>query len=327
MDPDLFEGDMVVDEKQKQEILTNTNSFAAVRGHGRTWPFGIVWYELTPEIANNSEAKKGVMEAIAMFQKYTCVQFNNRWRFPNNLYHGYISFQKGKGGSNAQIETVKLHSSIDIQLAKPFFHCRCSSEVGYKGKGKKHVISLGAGCYYNITVMHQIMHVLGFYHEHNRPDRDNHVKINWNNIEKGYQDKFNKRSIKDVDSRKVPYDLRSIMHCAWNAFGWTLGDLTIETKDPLDKYEIGQRAHLSVSDQYQINKMYYCTQIDNFPTPGPKPYTRPPQECRNLRQDCDYMAQQLNRCKNGWKYTMNYWCKRACGFCKSPPKIKKLIPF
>lgn len=297
--PDLFEGDMVVDEKQKQEILTKTNSFAAVRGHGRTWPFGIVWYELRPEIANKSEAKKGVMEAIAMFQKYTCVQFNNRWRYPNNLYHGYISFQKGKGG--------------------------CSSEVGYKGKGKKHVISLGAGCYYNITVMHQIMHVLGFYHEHNRPDRDNHVKINWNNIEKGYHDKFNKRSIKDVDSRKVPYDLRSIMHCAWNAFGWTLGDLTIETKDPLDKYEIGQRAHLSVSDQYQINKMYYCTQIDNFPTPGPKPYTRPPQDCRDLRQDCDYMAQQLNRCKNGWKYTMNYWCKRACGFCKSPPKKKRLI--
>lgn len=30
-----------------------------------------------------------------------------------------------------------------------------------------------------------IYYTLGLYHEQSRPDRDNHVKILWNNIQKG----------------------------------------------------------------------------------------------------------------------------------------------
>lgn len=38
--------------------------------------------------------------------------------------------------------------------------------------------------------MHELMHALGFIHEQNRPDRDNYVRIDYDNIEKG---KFEKR--------------------------------------------------------------------------------------------------------------------------------------
>ena len=34
-------------------------------------------------------------------------------------------------------------------------------------------------------VMHEIMHALGFYHEHNRPDRNAFVTVQWQNIEPG----------------------------------------------------------------------------------------------------------------------------------------------
>ena len=28
-------------------------------------------------------------------------------------------------------------------------------------------------------MVHEFLHVLGAYHEHNRPDRDDYIKINW----------------------------------------------------------------------------------------------------------------------------------------------------
>ncbi|CAM1319519.1 Uncharacterised protein r2_g2790 [Pycnogonum litorale] len=51
--------------------------------------------------------------------------------------------------------------------------------------GGKQTISIGKNCCSRSTIQHQMMHALGFYHEHNRPDRDNYVQINWHNIQSG----------------------------------------------------------------------------------------------------------------------------------------------
>jgi len=45
------------------------------------------------------------------------------------------------------------------------------------------VTVLGDACtnYYGVAI-HEIMHVLGFFHEHVRKDRDKYVSIDWNSI-------------------------------------------------------------------------------------------------------------------------------------------------
>lgn len=42
------------------------------------------------------------------------------------------------------------------------------------------------GCTVKVgTIIHEMMHALGFFHEQNRPDRDDYVYINWNNVKPG----------------------------------------------------------------------------------------------------------------------------------------------
>ena len=59
----------------------------------------------------------------------------------------------------------------------------CQSHIGKKGG--KQLLSLGSGCKNRGHVTHELMHALGFFHEHTRPDRDKFVKILWNNIKSG----------------------------------------------------------------------------------------------------------------------------------------------
>ena len=71
-----------------------------------------------------------------------------------------------------------------------------------------------------MTPVHELVHTLGFVHEHTRPDRDNFISINFDNIEPGEEKNFEKRphgtsdffEKGSVDSKNTPYDVLSLLH-------------------------------------------------------------------------------------------------------------------
>ena len=71
-----------------------------------------------------------------------------------------------------------------------FWFFRCWSYIGRKGG--RQTLSLKppddkkCHCLCDVgRILHEMMHALGFYHEHSRADRDNYIKIVEENVKKG----------------------------------------------------------------------------------------------------------------------------------------------
>jgi len=106
----------------------------------------------------------------------------------------------------------------------------------------------------HFVIVHELMHALGDNHEHQRPDRDEYVRINWENIRPGADSQFEIRPFAQPES---PYDFLSVMHYSGGAFTQGQG-LTIEALPPYEPYQqaMGQRDRLSEGDILGLNARY-----------------------------------------------------------------------
>ncbi|XP_055705441.1 zinc metalloproteinase nas-4-like [Phlebotomus papatasi] len=217
-----YEGDMMLSTRQKIG-LRSRNGLRSEKYH---WPGAEVPYELSPKLSEHE--KTYIRRALNIIQKVSCVKF--RKKKDSDISYVYVNNLRGG----------------------------CFSEVGF-GLGKRmvnlHSSGLDTGCFRIGTIMHEFLHVLGFFHMQSAADRDDYVDIKWDNIKSTAKKNFRKYSYINVTHFGEIYDYNSVLHYGKNAFT-SNGRPTIIPKDP--KAIIGQRTHLSMGDIRRINKMYKC---------------------------------------------------------------------
>ncbi|XP_069092176.1 meprin A subunit alpha-like isoform X2 [Pleurodeles waltl] len=194
----------------------------AVTDRSKRWKFPIP-YILADNLDLNS--KGVIVQAFEMFRLKSCVDFK-----PHEGEQTYIKFEKLDG---------------------------CWSYVGDLQKGQS--LSIGERCDYKSIVEHELLHALGFYHEHSRTDRDDYVKIWWDEIIEGYAYAFDKYDDDFISDLNTPYDYDSVMHYGPLSFNKNYNVATITTKIPAFNDIIGQRLDLSKIDLERLNRMYNCT--------------------------------------------------------------------
>jgi Astacin (Peptidase family M12A) len=114
------------------------------------------------------------------------------------------------------------------------------------------------------TFMHEILHKIGFLHEHNRSDRDTHITVHFNNITTKWKKQY-QRIPNPKNTLLSNYDYESIMH-----YSSTGGNgMSVDASKPLitaistnaaERTRLnalmGNRSHLSAGDILSINKLY-----------------------------------------------------------------------
>jgi len=202
----------------------------ALRMTTRLWPGGVVPYVLHASIINRSGHMEALRKAMEIWENNTCVKFVKR---TTESRYAYIYY--GSSGCNSNIGALRSRPSA---------------------------LSLGYNCGLVSIAAHELAHLLGFAHEQNRPDRDQYVDIQWQNIAPANHKIFGKKSPWAFHSFGTQYDYKSLMHYGRYHFSKN-GKPTIVSRDPKVKWF----GNLSPSelDIKEMNLLYSCPEIPVFP--------------------------------------------------------------
>ncbi|KAF2363449.1 Peptidase M12A [Trinorchestia longiramus] len=209
------------------ERLNEIVDFGPTMSSGRQWPGGRVPYVFAEEFDLLPLEKLLIKWTMKNIESKSCVKF-----VPRTAERDYVNI---------------IYDSY-----------KCYSSVGRVGGEQP--LSLGMFCslfWDRGNIYHELLHALGFYHEHTRPDRDHHVLVKWDNIKAGMEVNFRKDSRWAPEMLQMPYDVESVMHYSSQAFSkMYLMFPTIVTRE--GGVILTRPRQPSELDYAKLNRLYDC---------------------------------------------------------------------
>lgn len=200
----------------------------------RLWPTRTIPYIIEYEYPKG--LIKILQKAIDTIQRSTCVRFK---KLDSPLTSGdYVIVTRMKG---------------------------CWSDIGRRGGAQ--ILSLDIDCFNERTVYHELLHTLGFWHEHNRADRDNYIKVMRENIEPSQITNFKKKPAYISESvHEFAYDYFSVLHYKSTQYSRDGKRPTMIPVNPLIRIDqLGSSRTLTSLDIKKIDILYRCSSADCAP--------------------------------------------------------------
>lgn len=182
-------------------IVGSTDDLSAYQNGDKTldipppdlWPQGSIPFEIDDSIKDNPLQVDTIKKVVNSLNEWAKLNIHPRQEGEKN----YVLFKRG---------TQHCYANIGFRLGVTN-------------------VSLSAGCGEK-EIFHEFFHVLGFFHEQNRTDRDNFIQILWENIDEENWSQFEKFSTKSYplafqNLNSIPFTFDSIMLYDSQAFSNT----------------------------------------------------------------------------------------------------------
>ncbi|KAG6464027.1 astacin-like metalloprotease toxin 5 [Manduca sexta] len=225
-----YEGDILLDDVLADGLLQSHLTRKAYIWPDTKWPENTVVYEFAA--AEFDEAQRlAILAAIRDIEQHTCIQFRERRDEETN----YVLITGKPDG--------------------------CYANVGFSADRGIHVFNLalnepGSGCFVHTIIIHEWLHIIGFVHMQSTYNRDDYVRVLWENVLSGTEHNFEAYSSEIVSNHGIPYEYASNMH--YGPYGFSKnGEPTLLGYYDYDN-EMGQLDYVTEWDWLRANRHYNC---------------------------------------------------------------------